>query len=63
MSCYRFFIFFEYTVMINPIESFSICYVFSGQSYSAGEKLNNFTEDVKENKGLMDTLNTAIRTG
>jgi hypothetical protein len=53
----------EYMVMINPIESFSICYVFRGQSYSAGQKLNNFAEALKENKGLMDSLNISIRTG
>lgn len=53
----------EYTVMINPIKLFSICYVFRGQSYSAGQKLNNFAEALKDNKGLMEILNTAVRTG
>jgi tetratricopeptide (TPR) repeat protein len=53
----------EYMVMINPIESFSICYVFRGQSYSAGQKLTNFSEALKENKGLMELLNISVRTG
>ena len=37
--------------------------MFKGQSYSAGQKLNNFTEAVKENKSIIELLNTAIRTG
>jgi hypothetical protein len=53
----------EYMVMINPIESFSICYVFRGQSYNAGQKLNNFVESLKENKELMKSLNISVRTG
>lgn len=53
----------DYTVLLNIMDSFSICYVFRGQSYSAGQKLNNFTEAVKENKTIIEVLNTAIRTG
>jgi len=39
----------EFTVLLRNLESFSVCYVFKGQSYSAGQKLNNFIESVKEN--------------
>ena len=53
----------DYTVLLNIMDSFSICYVFRGQSYSAGQKLNNFTESVKENKGIIEVLNRAVRTG
>jgi len=53
----------EHTVLINPIDLFSICYVFRGKSYNAGIKLNNFIESLKENKDLMEFFNTAVRTG
>jgi len=53
----------NFTVLLNALGSFSICYVFMGQSYSAGQKLNNFTEAVKENKSIIEVLNKAIRTG
>jgi tetratricopeptide (TPR) repeat protein len=53
----------DFTVILHEIDSFSLCYVFKGQSYSAGQKLNNFTEAVKENKSIIELLNTAIRTG
>jgi len=53
----------EFTVLLHEIDSFSLCYVFKGQSYSAGQKLSNFTEAVKENKTIIEVLNTAIRAG
>lgn len=53
----------EFTVLLNVVDLFSICYVFRGQSYSAGQKLTNFTEAVKDNKGILKTLDGAVRTG
>ena len=53
----------DYMVLLKVVEDFSICYVFRGESYSAGQKLQNFTEAVKENKGIIDVLNTTVRTG
>jgi tetratricopeptide (TPR) repeat protein len=53
----------DYMVLLKKVEDFSICYVFRGESYSAGQKLQNFTEAVKENKTIIDLLNTTIRTG
>jgi hypothetical protein len=53
----------EFTVLLSRIESISLCYVFQGQSYSAGQKFNNFTEALKENKTIIEVLSTAIRTG
>ena len=53
----------DYIVLLKALDTFSIFYVFKGQSYSAGQKLNNFTESIKENKIIIEVLNTAVRTG
>ena len=50
-------------ILLSIVDSFSLSYVFRGQSYSAGQKLNNFTEAIKENKDVLEILNSAIRTG
>ena len=34
----------DYTLMMEPIGSFSVCYLFKGQSYVAKQKLLEFTE-------------------
>ncbi len=52
----------ENTILINPIESFLACYVIKGQSYPAQQKLNRFTDALKNNAEIWDTLNKAVRT-
>ncbi|MFW9824295.1 MAG: hypothetical protein ACFFE4_15235 [Candidatus Thorarchaeota archaeon] len=39
----------ENLILINPIESFLICYVIKGQSYPGLQKLNRFSNAIKEN--------------
>jgi len=53
----------DYIVLLKVVEDFSVCYVFRGQSYNAGQKLNNFSEVIRENKPLIKVLTTAVRTG
>lgn len=53
----------EYTVLLKTVNSFSICYVFRGKSYSAGQKLNNFTEIIKESNKIMEILNKSVLIG
>lgn len=50
-------------ILINPIESFLICYVIKGQSYSGLQKLNRFSEEIKNNTEIWETLNRAVQTG
>ncbi|MFX0145145.1 MAG: tetratricopeptide repeat protein, partial [Candidatus Hodarchaeota archaeon] len=44
------------TVLITSVNSFSICYMFQGQSYSARQKLLHFSEAIKKETGIMTIL-------
>ncbi|MHA2270022.1 MAG: tetratricopeptide repeat protein [Promethearchaeota archaeon] len=50
-------------ILITPIESFLICYVINGQSYPGLQKLNRFSNAIRENTEIWDTLKRAINTG
>jgi tetratricopeptide (TPR) repeat protein len=52
----------ENTILINPIESFLACYVIKGQSYLALQKLARFTEAIRENTDIWQTLNKSVKT-
>jgi tetratricopeptide (TPR) repeat protein len=49
-------------ILIKPIESFLICYVIRGQSYSALQKLSRFSDAIKWKTEIWDTLNKSIKT-
>ena len=49
----------QHTVLIAAINSFSICYMFQGQSYSARQKLLHFSEAVKKEPDIMKILQEA----
>jgi tetratricopeptide (TPR) repeat protein len=53
----------EKTILINPFESFLVCYVIKGQSYPALQKLNRFSDAIKWNTEIKEFLNRAIQTG
>ncbi|MDX1797378.1 MAG: protein kinase [Candidatus Lokiarchaeia archaeon] len=53
----------ENTILINPIESFLVCYVIRGQSYLGKQKLNYFTKALKDDTEIWESLNKAIQTG
>jgi len=42
----------NYTLVMAPVNSFSLCYLFKGQSYVAKQKLTRFTEKIRKNKLL-----------
>jgi tetratricopeptide (TPR) repeat protein len=46
----------QHTVLITAVNSFSICYMFQGQSYSARQKLLHFSEAVKKELDIMKIL-------
>ncbi|MFX1495558.1 MAG: tetratricopeptide repeat protein [Promethearchaeota archaeon] len=48
------------TVLITAVNSFSICYMFQGQSYSARQKLLHFSEAVKKEPTIMNILKIAV---
>jgi tetratricopeptide (TPR) repeat protein len=53
----------EYKILINPVESFLVCYVIKGQSYPALQKLNRFSDAIKLKTDIWDALNRAVKTG
>ncbi|MHA2054689.1 MAG: hypothetical protein ACW99F_13950, partial [Candidatus Hodarchaeales archaeon] len=50
-------------ILVNPIESFLVCYVIKGQSYLGLQKLNRFSKAIKDNSEIWETLNRATQTG
>jgi tetratricopeptide (TPR) repeat protein len=50
------------TILINPVESFLVCYVIKGQSYPAQQKLSRFSETIKSTEEIWDALNRAAKT-
>jgi tetratricopeptide (TPR) repeat protein len=50
------------TILINPIESFLVCYVIKGQSYPALQKLTRFTEAIRENPEIWQALSKSVKT-
>ncbi|MHA1727856.1 MAG: hypothetical protein ACTSWY_03910 [Promethearchaeota archaeon] len=46
----------RYTIIMDFMEPFRLCYVFKGQSYSAKEKLTHFSERVQNISQLWQTL-------
>ena len=49
----------QHTVLITAVDSFSICYMFQGQSYSARQKLLHFSEAIKKESDIMKILQEA----
>ncbi|MHA2339551.1 MAG: tetratricopeptide repeat protein [Candidatus Hodarchaeales archaeon] len=52
----------QYTVILEVIDNFSICYVFKGHSYLAKQKLARFTNRIKSQKIILETLNKFYQT-
>jgi len=50
------------TLLIQSVESFSICYLFKGQTYPAKQKLDNFVESVQKSTSIWETLKTFYKT-
>ena len=53
----------ENLILINPIESFLVCYVIKGQSYLGLQKLNRFSDAIKNNTDIWERLTKAVQTG
>ena len=52
----------QYTVLMKPLETFSVCYLFKGQSYPAKQKLLQFTENIQNTEPVMKTLKKFYKT-
>lgn len=47
----------EYTILMHPISSFSICYLFKGQTYLAKQKLDRFVEQIQKSNSIWKSMN------
>ncbi|MFX1241902.1 MAG: tetratricopeptide repeat protein [Promethearchaeota archaeon] len=47
----------EYTLLMNSISPFLMCYVYKGQSYSAQNRIKSFIKEIESNKELWDDFN------
>ena len=43
----------EYTVLLHPITNFFVVYIFTGQSFSANQKIKRFITLLEQNKSLL----------
>lgn len=49
-------------LLMEAIDSFSICYLFKGETYSAKQKLNQFTERLKDNNLILQAFQKGNKT-
>ncbi|MFW9942156.1 MAG: tetratricopeptide repeat protein [Candidatus Thorarchaeota archaeon] len=47
----------DYIILIEKVNSYSVCYLFKGQSYPAKQKLTILIEEMKKKKSFLQTLN------
>jgi hypothetical protein len=47
----------DHTVLMEPIENFSVCYLFKGQTYLAKQKLVKFVERIQADSATLQTFN------
>lgn len=46
----------QYTVLMEPMPNFSICYLFKGQTFLAAQRLAKFAERIQNTKDIWETL-------
>jgi len=52
----------QFNLLMKPISTFLVCYLFKGQSFSAQKKLQNFVEKVKNYEDLLEKFNNYYQT-
>ncbi len=52
----------KYTVLINSIKNYSICFLFTGQSYQAKQKLAKFVEYLNDDTSIQKALDKFYET-
>jgi hypothetical protein len=52
----------QYTVLIESIGNFSVCYLFKGQTYLASQKLAKFSHKIQENSSISQILEKFYKT-
>ena len=49
-------IFGEYTILINSVSPFIICYLFKGQSFLAQQRMKQFIDTIQTDKKIWETI-------
>jgi len=52
----------EHTILMKAVASFSICYLYKGQSYLAQKRINNFIEQFKNTTEIWEPFNDFYKT-
>lgn len=52
----------DHMILIQSVNSFSVCYLFKGQTYLARQKLNKFTEYIRSTSSIWQTLHKYYKT-
>ncbi|MFX1572821.1 MAG: tetratricopeptide repeat protein [Promethearchaeota archaeon] len=52
----------EYTILLRTVNTFSVCYIFKGQTYLAKQRLRKFTEQIFNITPIWQTLNKFYNT-
>ncbi|MHA2391567.1 MAG: tetratricopeptide repeat protein [Promethearchaeota archaeon] len=52
----------DYIILMESVESYSVCYLFKGQSYPAKQKLSNFVDQMQNNSTIWQNLNKFYKT-
>ncbi len=52
----------QHTVLMESVGSFSVCYLYKGQTYAAKQKLSQFTEAIQNTTSIWQTLEKFYKT-
>ncbi|MFX1326571.1 MAG: tetratricopeptide repeat protein [Promethearchaeota archaeon] len=52
----------EYTILMQSVNCFSICYLFKGQTYLAKQKLLQFIKHIQKSNTIWETMNNFYKT-
>jgi hypothetical protein len=53
----------QYTLLLNLIDPFLVCYVFQGPSYFALKRLKQFTDEISSSEDILRNLQNALHDG
>ena len=52
----------KYSLLMNAIPPFFICYIYKGQSYSAQKRISSFLSEIKSDNDIWDNFNNFYQT-
>ena len=52
----------QYTLLMKPISTFLVCYLFEGQSFYAQKKIQDFVENIENNDNLLERFDRYYHT-